>query len=279
VKPFSPPELLARIDAQLRIRQLTISLLRSEKQAALGIVSAGVAHEVLNPLNVIVNSVPVLDRTFQRVQAGSAKERDLTTAASLLKMMDTSAVRIRKVVQAFRTFARQEPGKLLLHATRLDEAIDAVLSILQYRFSEQIRIHRDYRFVGPAVCYTELLEQVVMNVVVNASDAIGGVAGNIWIDTDRVGDDVHIRVRDDGPGVPAAERERIFTPFYTTKPPGSGTGLGLAISREILALHRGRVELLPPGEGRGAEFLVSFPFVSPDVGFQEHVERTGETPT
>jgi signal transduction histidine kinase len=277
VKPFSPPELLARIDAQLRIRQLTISLLRSEKQAALGIVSAGVAHEVLNPLNVIVNSVPVLDRTFQRVQAGSAKERDLTTAGSLLKMMDTSAVRIRKVVQAFRTFARQEPGKLLLHATRVDEAIEAVLAILQYRFGEQIRVHRDYRFVGPAVCYTELLEQVVMNVLVNASDAIGSASGTIWVTTERVGDDVHIRVRDDGPGVPAAERERIFTPFYTTKPPGSGTGLGLPISREILALHRGTVELLPPGEGRGAEFLISFPFVTPDVGHQEHVELTGET--
>lgn len=276
VKPFSPPELLARIDAQLRIRQLTISLLRSEKQAALGIVSAGIAHEVLNPLNVIVNSVPVLDRTFHRIQDGTVKERELTTAGSLLTMMDASADRIRRVVQAFRTFARQEPGKLLLHSTRLDEAIDAVLSILQYRLGEAIAVHRDYRYTGPVVCYPELLEQVVMNVVVNAADAIGSRGGNIWVTTDRVGADVTIRVRDDGPGVPPADRERIFTPFYTTKPPGSGTGLGLPISREVLALHRGTVEVAPPGEGRGAEFILAFPYVSPDVGQQDHVELTGE---
>ena len=275
VKPFSPPELMARIDAQLRIRQLTISLLRSEKQAALGIVSAGVAHEVLNPLNVIVNSLPLLTRTFARLREGTARDAELTTSQALLGAMDKSADRIRRVVQAFRTFARQEPGKMLLHATRLDEAVEAVLSILQYRLGQSIQVHRDFRFAEPIVCYPDLLEQVVMNLIVNASDAIGVGSGNIWITTERDGAEVRIRVRDDGPGVSPENRERIFTPFYTTKPPGSGTGLGLPISREILNLHQGTVSLAP-SDGVGAEFVIALPFVSPDTGHQEHIELTGE---
>jgi len=118
---------------------------------------------------------------------------------------------------------------------------------------------REYRWDEPFGCYPDLLDQAVANLLINALDAMPD-GGTVDIVIDREGDDAVITVRDRGPGIPAAERERIFTPFFTTKSPGEGTGLGLAISREIASLHRGSLSL-DATVTEGAAFELRVPIV------------------
>lgn len=265
VKPFSMPELLARVDAHFRIRALTLSLVRSEQQASLGVVSAGIAHEVLNPVNAIVNSVPPLRRNVARMGRGGRHAADVAACEALLTAVEQSGERIHRIVDAFRRVTRPGEGRLDMQVARPGDVVDAVLDILQYRLHSEpnLRLHHRYDWNEHVLCHADLLGQVVMNLVGNAMDALGPTGGNVWVTTALAGDQVQIRVRDDGPGVPPKVRKGIFTPFFTTKAPGVGTGLGLAISREIMALHRGTLELVPSSGEQGAEFLASLPCVFP----------------
>lgn len=265
VKPFSTPELLARVDAQFRIRSLTLSLVRSEQQASLGVISAGIAHEVLNPVNAIVNSVPPLRKAIARMGRGTRAADDLAACETLLHAVEQSGQRIHRVIDAFRSVTRHDDGQGGLQVARPGDVVDAVLEIMQYRLdsASNLQVHRHYAFNEPVPCHPDLLGQVVMNLVGNAMDALGSGGGNVWVTTERAGDLLQIRVRDDGPGIPPAAHRRVFTPFFTTKPPGVGTGLGLAISREIMTLHRGTLELAP-SDARGAEFLASLPCALPE---------------
>ncbi|MFN7144223.1 MAG: ATP-binding protein, partial [Myxococcota bacterium] len=253
-KPFSPPELLARVNAQIRIRSLATALLRMEKQYSLGVLSAGIAHELLNPVNAVVNAVPPLRRTVDRL-APDPSTREVLQAHALLEAVEVSGRRMHGVVKGILAYTRQD-AQPHPQTSRLSEEIEAVLTILRYRL-EQVTVHRRFDWDEPILHYPERIDQVVMNLVVNAIDAMPA-GGELWIHVERVGDNVCIRVRDGGPGVPPELRERIFTPFFTTKPPGKGTGLGLAIAREIVAMHRGTLELDPSDAG-GAAFVVTLP--------------------
>lgn len=262
VKPFSSPELLARIGAQIRLRQLAYAVMRMEKQTTLGLLAGGIAHEVLNPLNAVMNSLGPLRLGVERMSGGVATERDLGMAGRLLDAIDLSANRIQRIVNAILTFTRGEE-RPRLKAARLSEGIESILTIIAYR-TAHVRIEREYRFDEPFLCHPEILDQVVMNLVVNAADAVTETGSTVWIRTDRVGNDVIVSVRDNGHGVPLAQRERIFAPFFTTKAPGKGTGLGLAVSREIAALHGGTLELAA-GAGPGAEFVLTLPITLREV--------------
>ncbi len=257
-KPFSPPELRARINAQIRIRLLATTLLRMEKQYSLGVLSAGIAHEMLNPVNAVVNAVGPLRRSFDRLAADSLS-RDARQAQALLDAIAVSGQRMHSVVKGILAYTRQDHTPRA-QSGRLSEEIEAVLTILRYRMTD-VTIHRHYDWDEPVMQYPEWIDQVVMNLVVNALDA-AGERGEIWIHTERVLDTVCIRIRDTGPGVPPELRERIFTPFFTTKPPGKGTGLGLAVAREIVAMHRGKLELDHTVQS-GAEFVVTLPLERP----------------
>ncbi|MDP2304993.1 MAG: HAMP domain-containing sensor histidine kinase [Pseudomonadota bacterium] len=259
-KPFSPPELLARVNAQIRIRLLATTLLRMEKQYSLGVLSAGIAHEMLNPVNAVINAVSPLRRALQRLGA-NPEGRDFRQADALIEAIEVSGRRMHSVVKGMLAYTRQEHTPRV-QSGRLSEEIEAVLTILQYRTVE-FTIHRHYDWDEPVEHFPEWIDQVVMNLVSNALDAMG-TRGDLWIHTERVGDAVCIRVRDTGPGVPPELRERIFTPFFTTKPPGKGTGLGLAVAREIVAMHLGKLEL-DPTVRIGAEFVVTLPLERPPL--------------
>ena len=278
VKPFSSPELLARIGAQIRLRQLAYAVMRMEKQTTLGLLAGGIAHEVLNPLNAVTNSLGPLRLGVERMSHGTATERDVVMAARLLDAIDLSAGRIQRIVNAILTFTRGEERPRQT-AARLSEGIESILTIIAYR-TAHVDIEREYRFDEPFLCYPEILDQVIMNLLVNAADAATETGSHIWIRTDRVGRDVIVSVRDDGHGVPLAIRERIFAPFFTTKAPGKGTGLGLAVSREIASLHGGTLELAA-GAGPGAEFVLTLPNTLREVrvGTDDPVLETGTMPT
>jgi two-component system NtrC family sensor kinase len=191
-----------------------------------------------------------------------AEARDREMCEMLLDAVEESGGRIRDVVRAMLSLARRDGEDLVLREAKLSDGIRSVVTVLGHKIGT-VELESDLAWDEPMQCYPELLFQVVMNLVGNAIDALeerGG--GRVFIGTERAGDEIRIRVRDDGPGVPPDVRERIFAPFFTTKAPGKGTGLGLAIGREIAALHGGRLELLSP-DGGGAEFVLSVPFVPP----------------
>lgn len=253
-KPFSPPELTARVHAQLRIRTLATALLRMEKQYSLGILSSGLAHEMLNPVNAVVNAVPPLRRNVERLSL-DLESRDGLQVAALLDAIEASGHRMHTVIKGLLAYTRQDESPKP-RAGRLSEEVEAVLTILRYRLID-VAVDRQFTWDEPILHYPEWIDQILMNLLANALDAMPG-GGRIVIGLHRVEDHVHIRVHDSGPGVATAVRSHIFTPFFTTKPPGKGTGLGLAIAREIAALHRGTLDL-DATVGPGACFIVRLP--------------------
>jgi len=137
------------------------------------------------------------------------------------------------------------------------ETIDSVLLLLKHRMSNRIQVEKQYGPERMLYCYAGRLDQVVMNLISNAVDAIEET-GEIVITTSRSSDAFLISVRDTGSGIPEAIRRKIFDPFFTTKPIGQGTGLGLAISYGIVQDHGGSIEVQSE-EGVGTEFIVKIP--------------------
>ncbi len=260
VKPFSPQDLMARVNSQIRIQDLTRTVMRMERQTALGLLAAGVAHEVLNPVNVVINAVRPIRRSMERLRAGDGEGE---AARRLLPAVESAGGRIDRVVKDMLRIASHGQHEIQQRASLCD-GIESVLSLLSYRQKGIEGVHRDYRWEGHLMCYPDLLNQVVTTLVVNALDAMEeGGGGNIWIITEQAGDMVRVRVRDDGPGIPPLERDRIFLPFFTTKMGRKNAGMGLAIARDIIALHHGKLELHPGVDG-GAEFVISIPLREPD---------------
>lgn len=248
VKPFSAPELLARVEAQIRIRRMGLALVRLEKQTTLGLLSSGIAHEVLNPINAVVNAVAPLREALHEGSQELGEE--------LLSVVERAGDRVQSIVRSLLSFARQDVVRP--REVPLGELVDSVLTILQFRLDGRVRVHRELQWTGAVSCVPELLGQVLMNLLTNALDALPQEGGNLWIRSRREGGVVRLSVKDDGPGVSPKLRERIFDAFFTTKPPGSGTGLGLAVSREVMAMHGGTLELAPPGPA-GAELVLTLP--------------------
>lgn len=242
IKPFSSKELLARVASQLRIRRLDQAMARSERMASLGSTAAGLAHEIRNPLNAIINGLAVFD--------GKQGEQRKT----LMEIMQRSAERILGVVESLQSFVRLDEAQI--KRIDLNQGITDTLKILSYRFLD-IKVNCDLSLNHQVECIPALINQAVMNLLINAHDAMNG-KGEVWITTELVGETARIRVKDSGPGIRGEDRERIFRPFFTNKPVGSGTGMGLTISKQIIEQHSGILTVTsPPSEG--AEFTIEIP--------------------
>jgi signal transduction histidine kinase len=236
-------------------------LLTTEKMASLGLVVAGVAHEINNPLSFIIGNVEPLHQTMGRLRAFAGSHRDARLGAEverltkILDLMALGAERTASIVQDLRTFSRLGEAQPL--ATDLHEAIEVSLRLLRPSWADRIEIHREYGSLTPVDVIPGQINQVFMNVLANACDAIRG-RGNLWIRTARENAHVVVVIRDDGPGIPPEHITRIFDPFFTTKPVGKGTGLGLAITQGIVSHHGGTIRVATE-TGRGTEFQIVLP--------------------
>ncbi len=238
-------------------------LVQSEKMAALGQMVAGVAHEINNPVNFISSGLPSLRRDVDKLAAmvpidhhDEHFDKVSRRVAKLFEAIGDGARRTAETVRDLRSFARLDEAELKV--ANLHAALDTTLALLLNQTKNRIDVVKSYGEIPPVECYVGQLNQVFMNLLLNAVQAIEG-EGTIVITTTRRGDDhVRISIRDSGGGMTEDVKAKVFDPFFTTKPVGQGTGLGLSISHGIVDRHRGtiRIESQP---GEGTEFTITLP--------------------
>jgi PAS domain S-box-containing protein len=235
--------------AQAEIARQREALHQNEKLAALGSLLAGVAHELNNPLTVVIGYAALLRDLA--ADAGTRARAERVCAA---------ADRCARIVKTFLALARQKPQNKA--AVEINTVIESTVEMLGYQLqTSDIELVRDLAPDLPQLWGDgDQLAQVFINLVVNAQAALRSVPGprRLWISTGSTVGAVRIEVADNGPGVPEAIRARIFDPFFTTKEVGAGTGLGLSVSRGIITGHGGTLHY-EPRPGGGAVFRVDLP--------------------
>lgn len=242
-KPFHPRVLMARIRAQLNLRGLALRLAQQEKMAVVGTMSAGILHEVRNPVNAILNA----SRAMTSNQLNEETERQL------LGVIGDAAVRIEEITSALDTHARPaESGET--SACDLREGLEATLKLIRHRL-EDVTIHRDFSTDRLAKAPAGPMNQVLLNLVDN-SLRMG--ARNLWLGIEVEENNLIVTVGDDGPGVPKTDVDRIFDPFFTQRPTGDGTGLGLFLSRKMTEEAGGSLRVRNRSGG-GALFIMVVP--------------------
>lgn len=248
VKPFDPSEIKARVRAQLAYRALAQRVQRAEKLAAIGTLSAGLAHELRNPANGIVNAIEPL----RELLPPEALAPD-TGVGELLDVMQQCAEQVAFVSRQLLGFRRS--GDLELRRVPIVELLTRALSNASASLTD-VELRRRFEYTGPLRCASPLMTQVLVNLIENAAQAAGPGG---WVELATRADErsVGIEVSDSGPGVPDHLTEKVFEPFFTTKPPGQGTGLGLPTARDLIGRHGGTLEIRSRG-GRTV-FVIELP--------------------
>jgi len=237
------------------IKALTEQLIRADRLAAMGELTAGVAHEVRNPLGVIRASVQLLEDA----------DCDRTRVSEASSVIKQEIDRLDKVIKALLDFGR--PSKPTLAPTDVERVLEDIV-LFTNRFAKQndVRIVEEYRGDMPQVeADPDQLKQVFLNLVTNAVQVMDERGGDITITTAADEDFVTVEVSDDGPGIPASNISKVFDPFFSTR--DAGTGLGLTIVHRIIDEHDGHIEV---GSGEdGTTFRVSLPIAAPTADDEE----------
>jgi PAS domain S-box-containing protein len=246
-------------------------LIQAEKMAALGNLVAGVAHEINTPLGSINSNNDIFALAFNRVTAAvtecqgaaSGAADDLRQCSEILgdalRTNRMACERIVNIVRSLRNFARLDEAER--KRVDLREGLESTLTLVSHELKNRIRVARDFEEIPQIDCFPNQLNQVFMNMLVNAAQAIEG-PGEIRIRTWEEAGTIRVRIADTGKGIPQEIRGRIFEPGFTTKRPGLGTGLGLAICDRIVKNHGGRIEV-ESEVGHGTAFTIVIPFAAP----------------
>ena len=308
VKPVVPGIVMARVKSQLalknerdllesqnawlkcevecrmnELKEAQAFLFQSEKMASLGLLAAGIVHEINNPLSyVYANLEGLKDRLqsvlsifeltekfsrqlpedqpdvffFRKLKEELDYDNFKVDLAELIEESIEGAVRARTIIQNLREFSHMNERENGLHD--IESGIDATLNIVNNELKYKAEIIKEYGGLDPINCVGSQINQVVMNLLVNAAQAIEK-SGKIIIRTgNQDSDRVWIEVEDTGCGMSEEVRRKVFEPFFTTKPVGQGTGLGLSLSYKIIKEHGGTIDLTSE-LGKGTKFRVYLP--------------------
>lgn len=283
-------------NANNQLQKIQLKLIQSEKLSSIGQMVAGITHEINNPVNFIYGNLLHANEYTQELLEilhlyqeeypnpseqikAHLEEADLhflkDDLLKLFKSMNMGAKRIHEIIKSMRVFSRMD--ELNMKGVNIHEGIDSTLTILNYRLKPKpqhpgIEVIKNYGELPLVECYAGKVNQVFMNILVNAIDAleesnqarsweeIAAKPSHIEISTQKVGDDwVAIHIADNGPGMSEAVQEKLFKSFFTTKPPGKGTGLGLSISHQIIVEQHGGSIYYQSTPGAGTEFVIKIP--------------------
>ncbi|MGE0491853.1 MAG: ATP-binding protein [Vulcanimicrobiota bacterium] len=247
-----------------RLEEAQTQLVHSEKMATLGQLVAGVAHEVNNPLTFVATNLHNVVGWLAELEPAVGPHLDDRQAARWAKIRRrlqeslSGLGRVKELVLQLRTFSRLDEAER--KPIDVGESIESALVLLRHQFkAKEVEIVKRFDFIQPLSCHPGPFNQLVVNLLSNALDAVAR-GGRVTVTTGFERGGLQLCVADNGRGIPPAEREKVFTPFYTTKPAGEGTGLGLAICRRIVEQHQGSIAVEGP-EDEGARFVVWLPEV------------------
>jgi two-component system NtrC family sensor kinase len=255
----SMAEALSRANADLeganrQLKDAQTKLVQAAKMASLGELVAGIAHEINNPLAFILAHQGTIERLLDELDRETPGRPALEKARQRFASTRLGLKRIEEIIANLRRFSRLDEVEFM--TTDVAEGLESVLTLLGHKLSG-VEIVRRYEGAPELYCSSALFNQVFMNIVGNAADAMNG-EGRIVVSTSSDEERYTIEVADTGPGVPEDLRERVFEPFFTTKPVGAGTGLGLAIAFNVTQAHGGSLSI-GEAEGGGACFTIQIP--------------------
>lgn len=279
-----------------QLRDTQAQIIQSEKMASIGQLAAGVAHEINNPTAFVSSNLSTmagyqkdlirladscehvfscLDELSASIEIPEAVTAAIAQTRKLAKEIDLEFVkedfpelieessdgaeRIKKIVADLKDFAH--PGKKGCVETDIIQGLDSTINLAWNEIKYNSKLEKDYEPLPPVWCYSQQINQVFMNMLVNAAQAIEK-DGLITVGTRHVGEEVVVQISDNGCGIPEDVQSLIFDPFFTTKDIGKGTGLGLSMSYSIIEKHKGRIEV-DSKVGRGTTFRIYLPISEP----------------
>ncbi|RJG01046.1 ATP-binding protein [Noviherbaspirillum sedimenti] len=280
---------LTELNAKLSLAKE--QLVQSEKLASIGQLAAGVAHEINNPIGYIFSNFGTLEgyianllemlKAYEDAEASISSPDMLKRVSAVRERIELDYLKldipvlmseskegivcVRKIVQDLKDFSRVDAHQEWQWAD-LHRGIDSTLNIVGNEVKYKADIVKKYGDIPEVECLPSQINQVIMNIVVNAAHAIGPERGKIIISTGTEGQNVWIAITDNGTGIPKDVQSRIFDPFFTTKPIGAGTGLGLSLTYGIVQKHRGHIDV-ESALGVGTTFRITLPI--------RHVEEDG----
>ncbi|MFA6260590.1 MAG: GAF domain-containing protein [Bacteroidia bacterium] len=263
-----------------QLKSAQTKLVESEKMASLGVLTAGVAHEINNPVNFISGGIQSLEEDYRDLEnlmqllleyhekptetlkkSIEIRKKELQLhkmmpeIESLILSIKNGADRTAEIVKGLRNFSRLDEDDMKM--ANLEEGLDSTLVILNNQLKNRIEIEKQYGQIPELQCFPGQLNQVFMNLIYNAADAIKE-KGKITIKTGVEVNNVFVSISDTGSGMPEEIRSRIFEPFFTTKAVGKGTGLGLSIAYGIIEKHKGSIAV-ESEPGQGTTFTITLP--------------------
>jgi signal transduction histidine kinase len=261
-------------------------LIQSGRMASVGQLTAGIAHELNNPINFVSGNVRPLSRDVEEIlyilnqyetiinnkklqnefsEVESFKQECdykylISEVKDLLKGIAEGANRSSEIIKGLRSFSRLDEDTFKL--ADIHEGLDSTLILLHNKLKNKITVHKEYGNLPKIECLPSKLNQVFMNILTNSIQAIQD-KGDIFVQTVSSSIVIKVIIRDTGAGMSKEVKERIFEPFFTTKDVGKGTGLGLSISYGIIEQHQGNMDVLSE-PGKGTEFIITLPINQPN---------------
>jgi signal transduction histidine kinase len=265
------------------IKRIQNQLVQSEKMASLGVLSAGIAHEINNPINFVyaginsllrdfkdiepvINEVSKINPDTDELQVKIKKIQELKeeyyfdeafeAIPEIIKDIKIGADRTAEIVKGLKSFSRVD--KTELQTLNIHEGLDTSLLLLKNKYKNHIEVIKEYDSQIPLInCFPGKINQAFLNIISNAIDSIAE-KGKIWITTEYKKNKIQITIKDNGCGMPKEMLEKVFDPFFTTKPVGKGTGLGLSITYGIINDHHGKISVKSEPD-KGSKFIISLP--------------------